>query len=88
MRKSWILATTILIAALACQPQAEARRIKWRMHTSHHTWYYELAPIKAKRGEFLKVLNACRQKYGGASDVNAEFTGHYGQHGWFCAYKY
>jgi hypothetical protein len=64
---------------------AEARgRFRWR---THHSWQYELVPIKARRDEFLKVLNYCRQNYAFASDLNAEFSGHYGRHGWFCAYK-
>ncbi len=70
---------------LAMNQSAEARaRFRWR---SHHSWEYELVPIKARRDEFLKVLNYCRQNYAFASDLNAEFSGHYGKHGWFCTFK-
>ncbi|MDE2385724.1 MAG: hypothetical protein KGO53_14000 [Alphaproteobacteria bacterium] len=89
MRRTAILTAITLAALLATQTQSEARGMRrWRFHSHHHAWEYDLAPIKAGRGDYLKVLEACRRKYSGSSDIRAEYSGHYGQHGWFCAYKF
>ena len=77
----FVVAASLLVVGDAAEAKG---RLRWR---THHSWQYDLVPIKARRDEFLKVLNYCRQNYGFASDLNAEFSGHYGQHGWFCAYK-
>ena len=86
MRETIILG---LLATVAMSGFAEARGFhRWRFgHSIHHSWEYDLVTVKAKRGDFYKVLAYCRRKYPWAADVNAEFSGHYGQHGWFCAYK-
>ena len=82
MRRFFVMSC---MAMFALQGVADAKG--FRHSRSRGTWHYELVQIKAGRGEFLKVLNYCRQKYPPVINMNAEFSGHYGQHGWFCAFR-
>jgi hypothetical protein len=83
MRKTLLIALAGLILLSATSAEAAGFR-RWH---SRGTWHYDYAPIRAKRGDFYKVLNYCRQKYAYVSDMNAEFSSHWGQTGWFCVYK-
>lgn len=80
-----LLLLTIAVSTVAVSTSAEARGLfRWG---SRHSFEYSYVQPHFKRADFYKVLDYCRRKYPWSSDVNAQFTGMYGQHGWFCAYR-